>query len=58
MTKERIIELLNKKIKEAKELSNQNHGINTDTWSNYYCGRAKGFEEAKSLVGMLNTKNK
>ena len=58
MTKERIIELLNKKIKEAKELSNKNHGINTDTWSNYYCGRAKGFEEAKSLIGMLNTKNK
>lgn len=58
MTKERIIELLNKKIKEAKELSNQNHGINTDTWSNYYYGMAKGFEEAKSLVGMLNTKNK
>ena len=58
MTKERIMELLNKKIKEAKELSNQNHGINTATWSNYYCGIAKGFEKAKSLIGMLNTKNK
>lgn len=58
MTKERIIELLNKKIKEAKELSNQKHGINTDTWSNYYCGIAKGLKEAKSLIGMLNNKNK
>lgn len=58
MTKERIIELLNKKIKEAEEMAIQDHGINTMAWSNYYCGIARGLKEAKGLIGMLNSKNK
>lgn len=57
MTQEEIIKLLNRKIKEAKEISNQNHGHNTEAWSSYYCGIARGLEDAKSIIGMLNKQN-
>jgi hypothetical protein len=58
MTQEEIILLLNRKIKEAKGLSNQNHGHNTDSWHTYYCGLAQGLEDAKSIIGMLGKSNK
>ena len=52
MTKNEILELLNIKIKEA-----QNHGHNTDAWSSYYSGIARGLEDAKSILGMLDKPN-
>ena len=58
MTQEEIMTLINRKIKEAKELSNQNHGHNTDSWHTYYCGLAQGLEDAKSIIGMLGKQNK
>ncbi len=58
MTQKEIITLLNRKIKEAKELSNQNHGHNTDSWHTYYCGLAQGLKDAKSLIGMLGKQNR
>lgn len=57
MTKNEIIALLNTKIKEAKEISNQNHGHNTEAWSSYYSGIARGLEDAKSILGMLDKPN-
>ena len=58
MTQEEIMIIINRKIKEAEELSNQNHGHNTDTWSSYYSGIARGLEDAKSILGMLDKPNK
>ena len=57
MTKDEILTLLNIKIKEAKEISNQNHGHNTEAWSSYYSGIARGLEDAKSILGMLDKPN-
>lgn len=58
MTQKEIIILINRKIKEAKEISNQNHGHNTDSWNAYYSGLAQGLEDAKSIIGMFNKSNK
>lgn len=58
MTKEEIIKLIDRKIKAAKEMSNQNHGHNTDAWHTYYSGLAQGLEDAKSIIGMLGKSNK
>ena len=58
MTQEEITILINRKIKEAKEKSNQNYGINTDSWNTYYSGLAQGLEDAKSIIGMLGKPNK
>mgnify|MGYP003414909322 FL=1 len=57
MTKNEIILLLNRKIKEAKETANQNHGHNTDSWNTYYSGLVQGLEDAKSIFGMLDKPN-
>ena len=55
MTQEQIMELLNRKIKEAIETSEQDHGAhNNEAWSHYYNGVAEGLKEAKSVIGMLN----
>ena len=35
MTKEEILKLIDKKINEAIEISQQKHGHNTDSWSSY-----------------------
>ena len=58
MTQKEIIIIINRKIKEAKAMSNQNHGHNTDSWHTYYSGVAQGLEDAKSIIGMLNKPNK
>ena len=58
MTIEEVIILINRKIKEAKEISEQNHGHNTEAWSSYYSGIARGLEDAKSIIGMLDKSNK
>lgn len=58
MTQEQIIELLNRKIKEAIKTSEQDHGAhNNEAWSHYYSGVAQGLKEAKSIIGMLNKPN-
>lgn len=57
MTQKEIITLLNRKIKEAIETSEQDHGHNTEAWSSYYSGVAEGLKEAKSIIGMLDKPN-
>lgn len=58
MTQEQIIELLNRKIKEALRTSEQDHGAhNNEAWSHYYSGVAQGLKDAKSIIGMLNKQN-
>ena len=57
MTQKEIMILINRKIKEAKAMSNQNHGHNTEAWSSYYSGIASGLEDAKSILGMLGKPN-
>jgi hypothetical protein len=55
MTQEQIMELLNRKIKEAIKTSEQDHGAhNSEAWSHYYNGVAEGLKDAKSIIGMLN----
>jgi hypothetical protein len=55
MTQEQIMELLNRKIKEAIKTSEQDHGAhNNEAWSHYYNGVAEGLKDAKSIIGMLN----
>ena len=39
-------------------MSNQNHGINTDSWNTFYSGLARGLEAAKSIICMLDKLNK
>ena len=57
MTQEEIIKLLNRKIKEAIEVSEQDRGHNNAAWSSYYCGIAQGLNDAKSIIGMLDKQN-
>lgn len=57
MTQKEIINLLNRKIKEAIEISEQDHGYNTEAWSSYYSGVAQGLKDAKSIIGMLDKQN-
>lgn len=58
MTQEQIMELLNRKIKEAIETSEQDHGAhNNEAWSHYYSGVAQGLKDAKSIIGMLDKQN-
>lgn len=58
MTQKEIIKLLNRKIKEAIEISEQDHGAhNNEAWNNYYSGVARGLEDAKSIIGMLDKQN-
>lgn len=55
MTQEQIVKLLNRKIKEAIERSEQDHGAhNNEAWSHYYNGVAEGLKEARGIIGMLN----
>lgn len=57
MTQEEIIKLLNRKIKEAIEISERDHGHNTEAWSSYYSGVAQGLKDARGIIGMLNKPN-
>jgi hypothetical protein len=57
MSQEEIVKLLNRKIKEAIEISERDWGRNTVAWSNYYSGVAQGLEDAKSIIGMLGKQN-
>jgi hypothetical protein len=57
MTKEEILKLIDKKINDAIEISQQKHEHNTDSWSSYYHGVAQGLKDSKSIIGMLNKPN-
>ena len=57
MTQEEIIKLLNRKIKEAVEISERDRGHNTEAWHDYYSGVAQGLKDAKSIIGMLGKQN-
>ena len=50
MTKKDILKLIDRKIKDATEISEQNHGHNTEAWSSYYCGVVQGLKDAKSII--------
>lgn len=58
MTKEEIIKLLNRKIEEAIEISEGDYGHNTEAWSHYYSGVARGLKDARGIIGMLDKPNK
>lgn len=58
MTKEEIIKLLDRKIKEAEISSEENHGHNTLAFSSHYHGVADGLRYAKGIIGMLDKSNK
>ena len=54
MTKEQLINLLKRKIKEHEEASNENHKQpNSEHISTFESGCVRGLEEALSLIGML-----
>lgn len=57
MTKEEILKLIDKKINNAIEISQQKHGHNTDSWNSYYHGVAQGLKDSKSIIRMLNKPN-
>lgn len=57
MTQEEIVKLLNRKIKEAIEISEKDYGHNTEAWSHYYSGVAQGLKNARGIIGMLDKPN-
>lgn len=57
MTQEEIVRLLNRKIRKALEISEQDHGYNTEAWSSYYSGVAQGLRDARGIIGMLGKQN-
>lgn len=58
MTKDEIIILLDRKIKEAIEIAEMDSCKHNDAWNNYYYGVAEGLRQAKAIVGMLDKSNK
>lgn len=55
MTQEQIMELLNRKIKEATKTSEQVREHDTEQWRYYYySGVVKGLKDAQSVIGMLD----
>ena len=58
MTIEEIKTLLKRKQIEAIKESEVTHGCNTESWSSYYNGIAKGLRIAEEIFGMLDKPNK
>lgn len=58
MTKNEIMTLLDRKIKDAIETAEIDSCKNNDAWNHYYCGVAEGLRKAKEIVGMLGKSNK
>lgn len=58
MTKDEIMTLLDRKIKNAIETAEMDSCKNNDAWSHYYYGVAEGLRQTKEIVGMLDKKNK
>ena len=58
MTQKEITNLLNRKIKEAIEISEGDYGAhNNEAWSHYYSGVAQGLKDARGIIGMLDKPN-
>lgn len=58
MTKNEIMTLLDRKIKDAIETAEMDSCKNNDAWNHHYYGVAEGLRQAKSIVGMLDKSNK
>lgn len=58
MTKDEIMTLLDRKIKDAIETAEIDSCKNNDAWNHYYYGVAEGLRKAKEIVGMLGKSNK
>ena len=58
MTKNEIMTLLDRKIKDAIETAEIGSCKNNDAWNHYYYGVAEGLRKAKEIVGMLGKSNK
>lgn len=58
MTKNEIMTLLDRKIKDAIETAEIDSCKNNDAWNHYYYGVAEGLRKAKEIVGMLGKSNK
>lgn len=58
MTKNEIMTLLDRKIKDAIETAETDSCKNNDAWNHYYHGVAEGLRQAKEIVGMLGKSNK
>lgn len=58
MTKNEIMTLLDRKIKDAIDTAEMDSCKHNDAWINHYYGVAEGFRQAKSIVGMLDKTNK
>lgn len=58
MTKNEIIQLLDRKIKDAIEIAEMDSCKRNDAWNHYYYGVAEGLRQAKGIVGMLDKPNK
>ena len=54
MTKEQIMELINRKIRVFTKMLEQNHKYNTEWRRDYYSGLVKGLKDAQSVIGMLD----
>lgn len=58
MTKNEIMKLLDRKIKDAIETAEIDSCKHNDAWIHHYYGVAEGFRKAKSIVGMIDKDNK
>ena len=58
MNIEEVKILLRRKKQEAVKTSDEDHGINTERFSNYYSGIAEGLRIAEEILGMLNKPNR
>lgn len=61
MTKKEILNLIDRKIKYHLDLSDYFNGKNdhnSEVQSNYEYGMAVAFQEARSIIGMLDKPNK
>lgn len=54
MTKEQIMEILNRKIKEFTKKLAQDPKYSTERCHDYYSGVVKGLKDAQSVIGMLD----
>ena len=58
MTKDEIMKLLDRKIKDAIKIAEMDSCKHNDAWNHYYYGVAEGLRQAREIVGMLDKKNK
>ena len=58
MTKNEIMALIERKIKNAIETAERGSCKHSDAWYHYYYGVAEGLRQAKSIFGMLDKSNK